>query len=463
MNYESPEVNSTGSPVGVVWKPDLYTLQSEAPKPNVVQCSSMIEGCPPYYGLNYHGPIKHNEAENLLKNEGSYLIRISPDSDNYYTLSLRICGKVRHYKLFYEDGQHYVLKKRLFDTVEELVAHGIVTKYIETKAGPYIQLMHNVISYEKSPYMTLNRLKRATLRRSQRNKTIRKPDSIVVDYNKPHLFKSHTFRGFYWCEFCGNFLWGFIAQGVKCDDCGFSAHYRCSEKVPADCCPDLRYLRGVFGIDLTTLVKAHKTTIPFIVDKCIKEIENRGLLTEGLYRVSGYQEEMDSLRLVFDKDGENADISVEMYDNINVVASILKLYFRLLPIPLITYDVHPMLVKTVGKVERWDQISEIKKTLCQLPPSHYNTLKFLMEHLHKVTKYSERNKMTAQNLSTVFAPSIMPPPDLKNLGNKIPDICSEIAVVQLLITHQQLIFDMMEASSQQSSNKTHALQRHSHC
>lgn len=84
-------------------------------------------------------------------------------------------------------------------------------------------------------------------------------------------------------------------------DCGFSAHTRCSEKLPADCCPDLKNLRGVFGIDLTTLVKAHHTVRPFVVEKCVKEIETRGLHTEGLYRVSGFADEMDSLRLALDR------------------------------------------------------------------------------------------------------------------------------------------------------------------
>lgn len=48
-------------------------------------------------------------------------------------------------------------------------------------------------------------------------------------------------------------------------------------------------------------------------------------------------------------DGENADISANVYDNINVVAGILKQYFRLLPIPLLTYEVHPVLIKAVRK------------------------------------------------------------------------------------------------------------------
>lgn len=51
-------------------------------------------------------------------------------------------------------------------------------------------------------------------------------------------------------------------------------------------------------------MKAHKSTRPFVVDKCVKEIETRGLDAEGLYRVSGYQEEMDNLRMAFEK-GEN--------------------------------------------------------------------------------------------------------------------------------------------------------------
>lgn len=71
--------------------------------------------------------------------------------------------------------------------------------------------------------------------------------------------------------------------------------------MPPDCYPDLKLFRGVFGIDLTTHVKAYKTNRPFVVDKCVEEIERRGMSVEGIYRVSGFQEEMDSLRLALDK------------------------------------------------------------------------------------------------------------------------------------------------------------------
>jgi len=46
-------------------------------------------------------------------------------------------------------------------------------------------------------------------------------------------------------------------------------------------------------------------------------------------------------------DGEQADVSVDRYDDVNTIASVLKLYFRLLPIPLITFDIYFKLIDTV--------------------------------------------------------------------------------------------------------------------
>ncbi len=39
------------------------------------------------------------------------------------------------------------------------------------------------------------------------------------------VLQVHTFRGPHWCEYCANFMWGLIAQGVKC--AGKSTHNQC--------------------------------------------------------------------------------------------------------------------------------------------------------------------------------------------------------------------------------------------
>lgn len=51
-------------------------------------------------------------------------------------------------------------------------------------------------------------------------------------------------------------------------------------------------------------------------------------------------------------DGEKADISVNMYEDINIITGALKLYFRDLPIPLITYEAYPKFIESASKYGR---------------------------------------------------------------------------------------------------------------
>ena len=45
----------------------------------------------------------------------------------------RFEGVTKNFKLYY-DGQHYVGEKR-FDTIQDLVADGLITFYLESKAS----------------------------------------------------------------------------------------------------------------------------------------------------------------------------------------------------------------------------------------------------------------------------------------------------------------------------------------
>ncbi|KAI8497245.1 N-chimaerin [Branchiostoma belcheri] len=77
-----------------------------------------------------------------------------------------------------------------------------------------------------------------------------------------------------------------------------------------------------------------------------------GLLSEGLYRVSGFNDDIEEVKLSFDKDGAQADISESTYEDINTIAGArLKLYFRMLPIPLITFNVYPKFIEAASKTE----------------------------------------------------------------------------------------------------------------
>lgn len=252
---------------------------------------------------------------------------------------------------------------------------------MELHAVPILKQMRtlNKSSFTDSPYMTLNKTKLAQLRPNKRSMAdvfdqqsipmtteVIKPEQTGAPL-KRHNFKIHTFKGLNWCEVCAHFLWGFTFQGVKCEgmmnilivfyqkwsttffcplsDCGFISHGKCSELVQIGCEPELKAIRGIFGIDLTATVKANNNSIPFVITRCIDEIEARGMNQEGIYRVSGFADEIEDLKNLFDKEGDRANISGEAH-NINAIAGVLKLYLRLLPVPLITFDLYANLMET---------------------------------------------------------------------------------------------------------------------
>nr|KAF6418087.1 hypothetical protein HJG63_002834 [Rousettus aegyptiacus] len=281
-----------------IWKSYLYQLQQEAPRPKRIICPGEVENRPKYYGREFHGIISRDQADQLLGGvEGAYILRESQRQPGCYTLALRFGNQTLNYRLFY-DGKHFVGEKR-FESIHDLVTDGLITLYIETKASEYISKMTTNPIYEHIGYATLLREKvsrrlsrsknesRKTSVTSEEHTAVEKISSLVrraalthndnhFNYEKTHNFKVHTFRGPHWCEYCANFMWGLIAQGVRCSDCGLNVHKQCSKHVPNDCQPDLKRIKKVYCCDLTTLVKAHNTQRPMVVDICIREIEARG-------------------------------------------------------------------------------------------------------------------------------------------------------------------------------------------
>ncbi|XP_046890709.1 beta-chimaerin isoform X2 [Hypomesus transpacificus] len=417
-----------------------------------------MESRPKYYGREFHGLISREHADELLGGyEGAYIIRESQRQPGTYTLALRFGRQTLNYRLFY-DGKHFVGEKR-FESVHDLVTDGLITLYIETKAAEYIAKMTTNPIYEHLGYTSLlkdkmvSRLSRG--RSEQRRVTFQRDDKISspllrrsalkecperqCSYEKIHNFKVHTFRGPHWCEYCANFMWGLIAQGVRCSDCGLNVHKQCSKLVPSDCQPDLRRIKKVFSCDLTTLVKAHNTTRPMVVDMCIREIELRGLTSEGLYRVSGFSEHIEDVRLAFDRDGDKADISADTYADINIIAGVLKLYLRDLPIPVITFELYSKFVQAAKIPNPESRLEAIHEGLLLLPPAHHETLRFLMAHLKRVTMFEKDNFMNAENLGIVFGPTLMQPPEQSALTT-LNDMRQQKLVVQLLIENEEVLF-----------------------
>uniref|UniRef100_A0A8C6KAM7 Chimerin 2 n=1 Tax=Nothobranchius furzeri TaxID=105023 RepID=A0A8C6KAM7_NOTFU len=85
------------------------------------------------------------------------------------------------------------------------------------------------------------------------------------------------------------------------------------------------------------------------------------------------------------------------------------------------------------------RLEAIHEALLQLPPAHYETLRYLMAHLKRVTTFERDNLMNAENLGIVFGPTLMQPPEQSALTT-LNDMRQQKLVVQLMVEHEDVLF-----------------------
>ncbi|OUM61875.1 hypothetical protein PIROE2DRAFT_44885, partial [Piromyces sp. E2] len=180
-----------------------------------------------------------------------------------------------------------------------------------------------------------------------------------------------------------------------------------------------------FGTDLSKQASIEPDNVPFIVKKCTNEVEKRGMDFEGIYRKSGRTLLMKILIGIFSK-GDDPDLSEEgEFSEITIITSVLKQYFRELPVAVIPPDAYSKLTELITADEKDLNILEIKKCIDSLEISHYNTLKYITRHLIKVSEYSSVNLMNIKNLAVVFGPTLIgsneicPEVDFSSTGIKV--------------------------------------------
>uniref|UniRef100_A0A673HER1 Rho GTPase activating protein 24 n=1 Tax=Sinocyclocheilus rhinocerous TaxID=307959 RepID=A0A673HER1_9TELE len=108
---------------------------------------------------------------------------------------------------------------------------------------------------------------------------------------------------------------------------------------------------------------------------------------------------------------KQAGHSLTFNTDVHTVASLLKLYLRELPepvIPFCKYEEFLACTKLLSK-DQDAGMKELRRQVEGLPPVNYNLLKYICKFLDEVQSYSGVNKMSVQNLATVFGPNILRP------------------------------------------------------
>lgn len=76
-------------------------------------------------------------------------------------------------------------------------------------------------------------------------------------------------------------------------------------------------------------------------------------------------------------------MDTDRFNDICSVTSVLKTYFRSLPVPLLTYDLHEEFIASAGLKDPALKMKQLQELVGRLPSEHYHTLRLLMLHLHR--------------------------------------------------------------------------------
>ncbi|KAM6956674.1 rho GTPase-activating protein 22 [Aplochiton taeniatus] len=170
---------------------------------------------------------------------------------------------------------------------------------------------------------------------------------------------------------------------------------------------------GVFGQHLEETMMCEvqsglQRLVPGLVEQCVGFILQQGLEEEGLFRAPGQTNHVRELQDAFDR-GEKPVL--DSTTDVHTVASLLKLYLRELPEPVIPFSKYTQFLSCAQFLTKDKEtgIQELIKQVKALPQVNYNLLKYICKFLDEVQSHSGGNKMSVQNLATVFGPNILRP------------------------------------------------------
>lgn len=172
------------------------------------------------------------------------------------------------------------------------------------------------------------------------------------------------------------------------------------------------HVRPVFGMQLTEAVEYYSPTdvevyLPAVVYRCIEYLRVKGAANEeGLFRLSGSNIVIRSLKDRFNTEGD-VDLLAEEEDyDVHAVASLFKMYLRELPATILTRELHLEFLKVLELGDKAQKIKAFNGLVHTLPVCNFMLLRSLSQYLLEVVQNSDRNKMSVKNVGIVFSPTL---------------------------------------------------------
>ncbi|KAL0574214.1 rho GTPase-activating protein [Marasmius crinis-equi] len=203
---------------------------------------------------------------------------------------------------------------------------------------------------------------------------------------------------------------------------------------------------AVFGVELEFLLEREAAgssvlpgTLPTVIQRCLAEVEARGLTEVGIYRMAGATSEISALKETFNR----GECPLVRTTDIHAICDLIKSWFRVLPESVVPTRFYHDVIAAMQLESLEDRISTTRTLLQQLPQANFDLLKRISEHLDTVTDFEEQNQMTAEALSIVFSPNLLRAPN-NDFVIALTNMAHTHKFTKTLITHCHVIFDDSE-------------------
>ncbi|BFY99582.1 hypothetical protein BsWGS_02622 [Bradybaena similaris] len=240
-----------------------------------------------------------------------------------------------------------------------------------------------------------------------------------------HRFAEYNFSSMQRCHVCDKFLYGLVRQGLQCRECGMCCHRFCHAQRPTECSvPQLERLRrqsfvanAVFGNELADEVKKSCMEAPWVLVKCVEEIEKWCKLHKSealsVYRISARTEEINEIRSAFNM-GQQDQVNLSNHD-VHSIAGALKKFLRELPNPVIPEEMYNTFIESARELAEHSGASSRKSIVDlvdDLPEAHKSTLKYIFAHFARLWSWQCESDLVdgVEKIIHVFCHILLRPP-----------------------------------------------------
>ncbi|GAM27034.1 hypothetical protein SAMD00019534_102090 [Acytostelium subglobosum LB1] len=187
-----------------------------------------------------------------------------------------------------------------------------------------------------------------------------------------------------------------------------------------------------FGVALDQLMASQKQSHPNLEIPLVLALIKRRMIkldaftTEGVFRVPSRLVDIDQLKKRLD----DGSFDMEHVDNVHTISSLLKLWVREMPEPLIPFAMYDSFLGAA------DNHNELLVQFNKMPAINQRVLSYVLDIMRTcaIPDNVKHTMMNHDNLATVFSPSLIRSNSME-LTNAMGNLSKEIAVVKLMLEY----------------------------